>query len=276
VPEGNAFARRYELHYQSKKVETPNGELMVQYGCLNFHAKRDGGAKLSLAIKNKWSLGWMKSWFYYRVPCLHSSKGGKIVYALHSRMSALDYVVEPYVECPDDDPNNVAFVPATATIGGQDVVEEFVACKMCPLASSFGFKDVTIATTVVSKVQTPLPVFPMGAVSVENASRLLAEVQTEAERTLGSFVLKDYDALSMANLPNSGRLNHIFEQMGLAYAPRPLPGTKAFPGGEREMQSSSIKKIGCQKGENNGKLSGSVQDGAPEEDRHCEGDPAEY
>jgi hypothetical protein len=134
----------------------------------------------------------------------------------------------------------------------------------------------TIATTVVSKVQTPLPVFPMGAVSVENASRLLAEVQTEAERILGSFVLKDYDALSMANLPNGGRLNHVFEQMGLAYAPRPLPRTKAFPGGERETQSSSIKNIGCQKGENNGKPSGSVQDGAPEEDRHCEGDPAEY
>jgi hypothetical protein len=249
---------------------------MAQYGCLNFHSKRYGGPKLSLAIKNKWSLGWMKSWFYYRVPCLHNSKGGKTVYALHSRMCALDYVVELDVECPDDDPNNVAFIHATATIGGRDAIEEFVACKMCPFASSFGFNDVTIAMTVVSKVQTPLPVFPMRAVSVGNASRLLAEVQTEAERILRSFVLKDYDALSTANIPNGGRLNRIFEQMGLAYAPRPLLGTEAFLGGERETQSSSIKNIGCQKGENNGKPSGSVQDGAPEEDRHCEGDPAEY
>jgi hypothetical protein len=78
------FARRYKLHYQPKKVETPNRELMVQYGCLNFHAKRDGGPKLSLAIKKKWSLGWTKSWFYCCVPCLHSSEGGKSVYTLHS------------------------------------------------------------------------------------------------------------------------------------------------------------------------------------------------
>jgi hypothetical protein len=32
---------------------------VAQYGCLNFHAKRDGGSKLSLAIKNKWAMGWM-------------------------------------------------------------------------------------------------------------------------------------------------------------------------------------------------------------------------
>jgi hypothetical protein len=83
-------------------VETLEGERLAHYGCLNFHAKRDGGLKLSLAIKNKWSLGWMKSWFYCHIPCLHSSEGGKSVYALHSRMSVLD--------CPDDDMNNVAFI----------------------------------------------------------------------------------------------------------------------------------------------------------------------
>jgi hypothetical protein len=30
MPEGNAFAKQYEPHYQPKKVETPNGEMMVQ------------------------------------------------------------------------------------------------------------------------------------------------------------------------------------------------------------------------------------------------------
>jgi hypothetical protein len=77
-------------------VETPNRVMMAQYGCLDFHAKRDGGLKRSLAIKNNlslgWSLaiknnlslGWTKSWFYCHVACLHSSEGGKSVYALHS------------------------------------------------------------------------------------------------------------------------------------------------------------------------------------------------
>jgi hypothetical protein len=42
-------------------------------------------------------------------------------------MSTRDYVVESDVECPDADPNDVAFIDASATIGGRDAIEEFVA-----------------------------------------------------------------------------------------------------------------------------------------------------
>jgi hypothetical protein len=34
-------------------VEIAEGNIFAQYGCLNFCAKRDGGLKLSLTIKNK-------------------------------------------------------------------------------------------------------------------------------------------------------------------------------------------------------------------------------
>jgi hypothetical protein len=84
VPSRNGFVRRYELHYQSKTIETLEGDQITQYGCLNFHAKRDGSLKLSLTIQNKWSSGWTKLWFYCRVPCRQSSEGGKSVHALHS------------------------------------------------------------------------------------------------------------------------------------------------------------------------------------------------
>jgi hypothetical protein len=53
VPSGNLFVKLYELHYQLKTVETLEGDQTTQFGCLNFHAKRNGGSKLSLAIKNK-------------------------------------------------------------------------------------------------------------------------------------------------------------------------------------------------------------------------------
>jgi hypothetical protein len=157
VPSGNSFTKRYELHYQPKTVETPEGERIAQYGCLNFHAKRDGGPKLSLTIKNKWLAGWTKSRFYCRVSCRWCSRGGKIVYALHSWMSELDYTIEPKVECPDNDPNDAAFVRATATIGGCDAIEEYVTCKMYPLAVGFGFESMPLGMTPVSKVETPLP-----------------------------------------------------------------------------------------------------------------------
>jgi hypothetical protein len=144
MPSGNLFVKRYELHYQPKTVSTPDGDQISQYGCLNFLAKRDGGMKLSLEIKNKWSSGWTRSWFYCCVPYRCCSGGGKRVYALHSRMDELDYAVEPEVECPDNDPNDVAFVRTTVTIRGRDVVEEYTTCKVFPLAASFSFESVPL------------------------------------------------------------------------------------------------------------------------------------
>jgi hypothetical protein len=190
-PSGNAFVKRYELHYQPKTMETPEGDRIAQYGCLNFHAKRDGSSKLSLTIKNKWSSGWTKSWFYCQMPCWWSSKGGKSVHALHSWMSELDYAVEPKVECLDNDPNDAAFIQATATIRGRDAFEEYVACKMYQLAAGFGFESVPLGMTPVLKVDTALPLFAVGNVVVEHVDRVLVEIETEAEKVLGSLEPKN-------------------------------------------------------------------------------------
>jgi hypothetical protein len=201
--------------------------MLAQYGCLNFHVKRDGRPKLRLTIKNKWSSRWTKSWFYCQVPSLQSSTGGKSIYVLHLWMSVIDYTVEPEVECPDDDMNDVAFVRATNTIEGRDAVEEFLACKMYPLVAGFGFHGMSIGTTPVSKVQITLLLFPIEVVPVGDVSRVLAEMEMVAERFFCGFGTKEYDALSSVKLLNGGILNHVFEQMGVPYGPRPLPGNKA-------------------------------------------------
>jgi hypothetical protein len=185
VPSGSVYVKLYELHYQPKTIVTPEGEHVAQYGCLNFHAKRDGGPKVSLAIKSKWAFGWMRSWFYCCVLCWRCSEGGKSVFALHSWMSELDYAVEPEVECSDDDPNDVAFIRVTTTIGGRDAVEEHLACKMYPLAAGFSFRKVPVGMTPVSKVETPLPLFTVGTIATEHASHVLPELEAEAERVWG-------------------------------------------------------------------------------------------
>jgi hypothetical protein len=242
VPSGNAFAKWCELHYQPKTVQTPEGDRIAQYGCLNFHAKRYGSPKVSFAITNKWSSGWTKSWFYCRVPCRWSSEGGKSVHALHSQMSVLDYAIEPKVECLDNDPNDAAFVRATATIGGRDGVEDYVACKLYPLAASFVFESVPLGMTPVSKVDTPLPLFVVGNAAAEHAIHVLVEVETEAKKVLGSFRPKEHDALRMANIPNGGHLNWILEQMGMSYTPRPLSGSKASQAAIKKQKAEVSKK----------------------------------
>jgi hypothetical protein len=141
------------------------------------------------------------------VTCRRSFEGGKSMYALHSWMSELDYAVEPEVECANDNPNDAAFIRATATIVGRNAVEEYIACKKYPLAAGFGFESVPLGTTPMSKVETLLPVFAVGNVATEHANHLLVEIQTEAEKVLQSFGPKEYDALCMANILNGGHLN---------------------------------------------------------------------
>jgi hypothetical protein len=141
-------------------------------------------------------------------------------------MSELDYAGEPEIECPDNDPNDAAFFWATATIRGCDAVEESVACKMYPLAAGFSFKSVPLGTTPMSKVETPLPLFVVGNVAAEHVDHVLAEIETEAEKVLGSFRPNEHDALRMANILNGGHLNRVLEQMGVSYTPRPFLAPK--------------------------------------------------
>jgi hypothetical protein len=112
--------KRYELHYQPKKMTIDRAEVLAQCGSINFHGKcsRSQGAKLTVVVKNKWSRGWMHARFYYMVPLLQSSSPlqGKSVY--------------------------LAFVHAASLIGGQDVVEEYLACGMFPLSASFRFSEI--------------------------------------------------------------------------------------------------------------------------------------
>jgi hypothetical protein len=109
-----------------------------------------------------------------------------------------------------------------------------------PLASGFGFKDVTMGIMVVSKVKTPLTVSPVELVSAEDVGCHLTKVETDAERILGSFGPKEHDALMTGKLLNGGRLNRVFEQMGISYVPLPLPGT-------RKHKADMSKKVAVKK-----------------------------
>jgi hypothetical protein len=142
-------------------------------------------------------------------------------------MGELDYIIEPEVECSYNDPNDVVFIQATVTIGGRDAVKEYTTCKIFPLTAIFSFESVPLGTTLVLRVETPIPLFAMGTIAAEYADHFLAEGETETENVLGSFGPREYDALRFANIPNGSRLNHVFKQMGVSYSPRPKPSSVA-------------------------------------------------
>jgi hypothetical protein len=73
-PSSDGFTKRYELHYQPKKVATKGFEKFQQFGVINFHVKRGGEVGLAPAIKNIWSSGGRSPSFIARCPCM-SARG---------------------------------------------------------------------------------------------------------------------------------------------------------------------------------------------------------
>jgi hypothetical protein len=115
-------------------------------------------------------------------------------------------------------------------------------CNIFSHAASFGFESVPLGTTLVSKVESSLPLFVVGTIVVEHVDRFLAEVETDTKKLLGSFGLREYDVLKVANIPNGGRLNHVLEQMGVPYFPCPDPGSAASQSANKKQKAEVAKK----------------------------------
>jgi hypothetical protein len=231
----------YELHYQPKKVNANGVEKYQPFGCINFHARWGIKAKLTLAIKNKWSTGWMKAWFYYNVPAHLCVQGGKAMYHLHSHMCSLDFWAEPPFDCGDDDSGDTAFVWATKFIGGQDAMEEFVACGMHPLAAGVGFNKVATLVTSVSKLKVPLLKFVAVRKNDEDDVQFLARVELEAEGIMGSYTCPEHEACIMS-LHNGVLLNRVFELAEVAYEPRLEPDTEEFTEASKKRKMDAAGK----------------------------------
>jgi pyruvate/2-oxoglutarate dehydrogenase complex dihydrolipoamide acyltransferase (E2) component len=101
--------------------------------------------------------------------------------------------------------------------------------------------------TPALKVEAPMPLFVVETVAVGHAICVLAEIETEVERALGCFGPREYDAFKVVNIPNRGRFNRILEQMGVSYAPCPLPGSEASQAASKKWKVEVSKKTAAER-----------------------------
>ena len=188
-PSAEVFAKRYELHHQKRKVVVDGRQMNGQFGCLSFHPNRfcEDPVKLTPAIKNKWSDGWTRNWFYCNVSMIPSRHGGKGTHLLQSYMNPLNFVAQAPRDCAKDDPNDAAFVVAAKTIGGRDVVEEYTTCDIYPLAQDWELGAAPMALTPKSKVEAPLPKFNLQRLSKKSDAIFVRLVAERAEKLLGKY-----------------------------------------------------------------------------------------
>jgi hypothetical protein len=170
------------------------------------------------------------------------AQGGKVIHILFSYMCSLKFWTEPPFDCADDNSRDVAFIQATKFIGGQDAVEEFIACGMYPLEIDANFDRVATCTMSISKLKVPLPKF-VAVCKDDNEDDVLflVRVELDAEGIVGSYTKPERDAC-LAHMHNGDRLNHIFELVGATYGPCPILGTEEFTVAMRKRKLDAAGK----------------------------------
>jgi hypothetical protein len=136
--------------------------------------------ELTQAVKNKCPVGWMKVWFYCRVPLHACSQGGKFMCTLHSHMTCLNFRTKPSFNCATNDLSDGSFVWASKHIEGRDIVEEFIVCNVWPLAAGISFEQVKVGVTPLLKLKVPLPRFAVAREDDDDVAAFLARVEKEA------------------------------------------------------------------------------------------------
>jgi hypothetical protein len=135
-PYVEVFAKHYYMHLQKRKI----GDKIAQFGSCTFTPRT--GKTLAEVIeivscaKNKWG-NWWEFWFYVasgdveRLPSLPPS-----ILCSHC------YVAFPHFEVAEEDQDEGALRDAACLSSGRDLVEEFIACGVWPLAHGWALGEI--------------------------------------------------------------------------------------------------------------------------------------
>jgi hypothetical protein len=109
------------------------------------------------------------------------------------------------------------FIKVACAIGGH----EYLACGQYPLSIGFSLREIADGVTPMLKLKVPLPTLR------RTKLKFLARVELETKNNVGSYCRSEHEAC-IKSLPNGGRLNQVFEVVGIAYGLRPQPCTEAI------------------------------------------------
>lgn len=117
----------------------------MQYGCCTFTTQRKNKSKkiarveLSLAQRNRWDDDWLQYWFYIKIDMSNASSIGRAFYSFYNSLGPMDITTAPlfFKSGAVKDCEN-AYVLASSSITGQDLVEEFLVANIWPLSDGWG------------------------------------------------------------------------------------------------------------------------------------------
>jgi hypothetical protein len=214
-PSVEVFAKNYCLHWQKRKI----GNKIAQFGSCTF-TPRTGKTSAEVVeivpcARNKWG-NWWDIWFYVApgdvegLPSLPPA-----ILCSHC------YVTFPRFEVAEEDEDEGALRHAARLSSGRDLVEEFIAYGVWPLAHGWVLGEVTprqMPTLGGQLVRSPAFVVDLRG---RDATAFVREVEAEVVKIVGKYVPKTETLRSWDIRGSNVRLNCVFELNRLPYVGYP-------------------------------------------------------
>ena len=210
-PSVEVFAKHYCLHWQKRMI----GDEVAQFGSCTFTPKTGKTTmpvvELVPCARNKWG-NWNEFWFYVAEGTVEGHEGLPV-----SEMCSHFYSAYPPFEVAEEDADEGALRCAAGLSSGRDLVEEFVAYGVWPLAHGWALGE-------VCPRQMPFhggrvvrsPAFALNLQNRDPAA-FVREAEDGAVRLVGRYVPRTEGQRSFDIRGSNERLNRVFELNQLPY-----------------------------------------------------------
>jgi hypothetical protein len=210
-PSVEVFAKYYCLHWKKRMI----GDEVAQFGSCTFTPKTGKTTmevvELVPCARNKWG-NWNEFWFYVAEGTVED----------HERLPASEmcshfYSAYPPFEVAEEDADEGALRCAAGLSSGRDLVEEFVAYRVWPLAHGWALGEV--CPRQMPSHGGKLVRSPAFALDLQNhdPAAFVREAEDGAVRIVGRYVPRTEGQRSWDIRGSNDRLNRVFELNRLPY-----------------------------------------------------------
>jgi hypothetical protein len=214
-PSVEVFAKYYCLHWQKRMIRNK----IAQFGSCTFTPKTGKTSmevvELVTCARNKWG-NWWEFWFYVAEGTVEDHPGLPV-----AEMCSHYYSAYLQFEVAEEDADEEALRCAAGLSSGRDLVEEFVAYGVWPLARGWALGEVC-PRQMPSRggMQVRSPAFALDLHGRDPAA-FVREVEDGAVQIVGRYVPKTEAQHSWDIRGSNDRLNRVFELNRLPYGGYP-------------------------------------------------------
>jgi hypothetical protein len=105
-----------------------------------------------------------------------------------------------------------AFHLASTTLGGRDIIEEFVAARVWPISSGWSPTELLYFNVNWADQKVPFPKFEIKLREDQSAKAFMEEVEKKVNVMVGEYTMNDYKAYK-ALVKHKKKINRVFSEV---------------------------------------------------------------